>query len=84
MHQLFNNSPRGTPRVKGIGYGTAKKARNSIKRIQGKEKAYKMQVATTMYFRAKHHKYQTNGMKAAKKIWGNYIQTLKKKKLAPS
>lgn len=78
-HQLFNDNPRGKPRVKGIGYGTAKKARDSIKLIKSKDKAYKMQVATTMYFRAKHHKYQNEGMKAAQKIWGKYIKDLKKK-----
>jgi hypothetical protein len=75
-HRLFNDNPRGAPRVKGIGYGTAKKARNSIKKIRGKPKAYKHQVATTMYFRAKYHKYQTKGMKEAQKVWGEYLKTL--------
>lgn len=75
-HRLFNDNPRGAPRVKGIGYGTAKKARNSIKKIRGKPKAYKHQVATTMYFRAKYHKYQTKGMKEAQKVWGDYLKTL--------
>lgn len=74
--QLFNDNPRGSPRVKGIGYGTAKKARNSIRKIRNKPKAYKHQVATTMYYRAKYHKYQTDGMKAAQKVWGDYIKTL--------
>jgi hypothetical protein len=78
-HQLFNDNPRGKPRVKGIGYGTAKKARSSIKLIKNKPLAYKMQVATTMYYRAKHHKYQNEGMRAAALIWGKYIETLKKK-----
>ncbi len=78
-HQLFNDNPRGKPRVKGIGYGTAKKARDSIRLIKDKDMQYKMQVATTMYFRAKHHKYQNKDMKAAQKIWGKYIQELKKK-----
>lgn len=75
-HRLFNDNPRGSPRVKGIGYGTAKKARNSIKKIRGKPKAYRHQVATTMYFRAKYHKYQTKGMKEAQKVWGEYLKTL--------
>ena len=74
--QLFNDAPSGTPRTKGIGYGTAKKARNSIRRLKGKPTPYKKQVATTMFFRAKYHKYQNQGMRDAMKIWGDYIKTL--------
>lgn len=77
-HQLFNDNPRGKPRTRGIGYGTAERARKSIKLLKGKPKAYQMQVATTMYFRAKYHKYQNQGMREAMKVWGNYIQHLKK------
>jgi hypothetical protein len=75
-HQLFNDNPRGRPRTKGIGYGTAKKARESIQRLKGKPKPYRHQVATTMYYRAKYHKYQNEGMREAMKVWGNYIKTL--------
>lgn len=74
-HQLFNDNPRGSPRTRGIGYGTAKKARNSIKRLKGKDKAYRHQVATTMFYIAKYHKYQTQGMKEAQKVWGDYLKT---------
>ncbi len=77
-HQLFNDNPRGSPRTRGIGYGTAEKARASIQRLKGKPKAYQMQVATTMYYRAKYHKYQNQGMRDAMKVWGAYIQNLKK------
>jgi hypothetical protein len=75
-HQLFNDNPRGRPRTKGIGYGTAKKARNSITRLKGKSKTYKRQVATTMYYRAKHHKYQNKGMRNAMKVWKKYLNQL--------
>ena len=74
--QLFNDAPSGTPRTKGIGYGTAKKARNSIRRLKGKPTPYKKQVATTMFFRAKYHKYQNQGMRDAMKVWGDYMKTL--------
>jgi hypothetical protein len=77
-HQLFNDNPRGRPRTRGIGYGTAKKARNSITRLKGKSKTYKRQVATTMYYRAKHHKYQNQGMRNAMKIWKKYMNQLEK------
>jgi hypothetical protein len=75
-HQLFNDNPRGRPRTRGIGYGTAERARKSIQLLKGKDRAYRRQVATTMYYRAMHHKYQTAGMKEAMKVWGDYIRTL--------
>lgn len=75
-HQLFNDNPRGAPRTRGIGYGTADKARKSIRLLKGKPKAYQRQVATTMYYRAKYHKYQNKGMREAMKVWGDYIQKL--------
>lgn len=74
--RLFNDNPRGAPRTRGIGYGTAEKARKSIQLLKGKPKVYRHQVATTMYYRAKHHKYQNQGMRDAMKVWGNYIKTL--------
>jgi hypothetical protein len=75
-HQLFNDNPRGAPKTRGIGYGTAKKARESIHRLEGKPPAYKRQVATTMYYRAKYHKYQNEEMRQAMQIWGKYIKSL--------
>jgi hypothetical protein len=75
-HQLFNDNPRGHPRTKGIGYGTAKKARESIHKLKGKPTPYKRQVATTMYYRAKYHKYQNKGMREAMKVWGDYIKSI--------
>jgi hypothetical protein len=74
--QLFNNAPSGKPKTKGIGYGTAKKARNSIRRLKGKSASYRRQVATTMFFRAKYHKYQNKGMREAMKVWGTYLKRL--------
>ena len=75
-HQLFNDNPRGNPRTKGIGYGTAKRARESIQLLKGKPKAYQRQVATTMFFRAKFHKYQNEGMRQAMKVWGKYLKNI--------
>jgi len=72
-HQLFNDNPRGRPRTAGIGYGSAAKARASLKRIRGKPRAYQTQVATTMYYRAKYHKYQTPGMRNAMKVYGDWL-----------
>jgi len=73
-HQLFNDNPRGTPRTYGIGYGSAKKATQSLKKIRGKPTPYQKQVATTMYYRAKYHKYQTPGMRDAMKVYGKFLK----------
>jgi hypothetical protein len=75
-HQLFNDNPRGAPHTRGIGYGTAERARKSITLLRNKPKAYQRQVATTMYYRAKYHKYQNEGMRQAMKVWGEYIKSL--------
>ncbi len=75
--RLFNDSPRGKPRVTGMHYGTAKAARESIARLRGKPRALRTQIAVTMYYRAKYHKFQTPGMKAAMKVWGRYLKDTK-------
>ena len=71
--QLFNGNPTGHPQTTGIGYGSAKKARESLKKIRNKSHAYQTQVATTMYYRAKYHKYQTSGMREAMKVYGKWL-----------
>ena len=74
-HQLFNDNPKGPSKVKAQ-YGTAERARQTLKRLRGKPKDYQRQVAVTMFYRAKHHKYQTKGMKEAMKIYGKFLKTL--------
>ncbi len=74
-HRLFNDNPKGRSKVKAQ-YGTAERARQTLKRLKGKPKAYQRQVAVTMYYRAKHHKYQTEGMKEAMKVYGHFLQQL--------
>ena len=74
-HQLFNDNPNGKSKVKAK-FGTAERARQTLKRLRGKPKAYQRQVATTMFYRAKHHKYQTKGMKEAMKIYGTFLRSL--------
>ncbi len=38
-----------------------------------------MQAAHTLYARAKYHKHQTEGMRDAMRIYGAFLQSLKKK-----
>lgn len=70
--QLFNN-PVGVPKTRGLGYGSAEKARRSLERIKDKPLAYQKQVAITMYSRAKYHKYQTAGMREAMSIYNKFL-----------
>jgi len=68
------NDPNHKPKFKAA-YGTAKKARNTLKRLRRATRKKAEQVARTMYYRAKYHKYQTPGMKAAMKIYGEYLKS---------
>ena len=68
---VFNN-PTHPPKFKA-GYGTAKKARNTLRRLRRATRKKAQQVARTMYYRAKYHKFQTPGMKDAMKIYGDYL-----------
>ncbi len=76
---LYADNPRGRkPRVPGTGYGTRKKALKTIKLLKGKPNGLKRQIATTMYYRAKHHARQTKNMRNAMKVYRKYLKTLKK------
>lgn len=74
--RLFNGNPRGKPRLKTLGYGTRKKALNSVRKLKKMPAAYQRQAATTMYYRAKYHKYRTRNMKEAMKVYGAFLKTL--------
>lgn len=77
--RLFNNA-KGIPRVKGTGYGTRNRALKTLKKLRGKPRALQTQVAITMYYRAKHHKYQTQGMRNAMRVYGPFLRSLKRTK----
>ncbi len=77
---VFNDSPRGKKPKLRLGYGTANKARRTIKLLKKMPRQYQLQAAYTMYYRAKYHKHQTEGMKEAQKIYRKFLQTLKKKR----
>jgi hypothetical protein len=78
--KLFNDNPPNKKSRLKLGYGTAAKARRSIKLLKKQPLVYQHQAATTLYYRAKFHKHQTKGMRNAMKIWGNFRKTLKHKR----
>lgn len=73
--QLYNDNPKGPSKVKAQ-YGTKVRAQQTLKRLRGKPQAYQRQVATTMFYRAKHHKYRTKQMEEAMKVYGSFLQNL--------
>jgi hypothetical protein len=75
--QLFNDARSGKPRVKGTGYGSARKARATLRAIRRKPVALQKQILVTMYYRAKHHKYQTDDMRAAMAVFKPAMEALK-------
>jgi len=79
MGQLFNDNPKGAPKLKTLGYGTEEKAKNSIQKLHSYPKAYQRQAATTMYYRAKYHANQTKNMRKAMKVYSKFLKTLKKR-----
>jgi hypothetical protein len=74
-YRLFNNSPKGKSKVKAQ-YGTKERAQQTLKRLKGRPQAYQRQVATTMFYRAKYHKYRTKQMEEAMKVYNNYLKQL--------
>jgi hypothetical protein len=69
---VFNDSTK-TPLVKA-GYGTRKKAKNTIRRLRSVSRNKARQVARTMFYRAKYHKFQTPGMKHAMKVYAQFLE----------
>ena len=68
---VFNDAIK-KPVVKA-GYGTRKKAKNTIRRFRSVTRAKARQVAGIMYYRAKYNKHQTSGMRNAMKVYKNYL-----------
>jgi hypothetical protein len=81
MSQLYDDNPRGQPRLRGLGYGTAARATQSVRRLRQMPYAYQIQAAQTMYYRAKYHANQTAGMRAAMKIYRKFLlQTTRRRR----
>jgi len=68
---VFNDS--NYPSKVKAGYGSAKKAKNTIRRLNRLEKKNATRIARTMYYRAKYHRFQTKGMKQAMKVYATYL-----------
>jgi hypothetical protein len=74
---VFNDGKK--PSHVRLQYGTAKRARNTIRRLRGEPIGYQKQAARTMYYRAFYHKHQTKNMKDAARIYKQFLHTLSKR-----
>lgn len=74
---LFNNS-RKTKRSH-LHYGTAKKARQTLKYLRTRPRGEQIRSAQSMFFRAKYHANQTKDMREAMKVYGDFVKTIKHK-----
>jgi hypothetical protein len=68
---VFNDATK-KPRIKA-GYGTKKKARDTIRRLRSVSRKKAQAIARTMYYRAKFNKNQTPGMRNAMKVYKEYL-----------
>ena len=77
---VFNDRISGKKSKVRLRYGTANRARKTIKLLKTQPFVYQLQAGHTMYYRAKYHKHQTDGMKEAMKIYKKFLNTLKRRK----
>jgi len=69
---LFNNT-RKKGHVVHLHYGTAAKARQTLKYLRKKSPGEQIRSAQSMYYRAKYHAKQTPDMREAMKVYSNFL-----------
>jgi len=67
---LFNN----TRKKSHLHYGTANKAKQTLRYLRKKPCGEQKRSAQSMYSRAKYHAQQTNGMRAAMKVYSKFLK----------
>jgi hypothetical protein len=77
---LFNTTRKARqPRQPShLHYGTAAKARQTLKYLRTRPRGEQMRSAQTMYSRAKYHAKQTPDMREAMKVYRKFIRILKR------
>jgi hypothetical protein len=66
--------------TKNTGYKNKQKALQTIKIIKNRSKKYQFSVINTMYYRAKHHKYQTKEMREAMRVYKGWLENYKRER----
>jgi len=68
----YDNHPKTS--LKGTGYANKEKAIKTINLVKNYDLTYQKQVIITMYNRAKYHRYQTQNMLEAMKIFKKWLK----------
>ncbi len=72
---LFNNTRK--KKKSHLHYGSAKKARQTIKYLKTRPRGEQVRGAQSMFFRAKDHAQQTKDMREAMKVYKNFLTKIK-------
>jgi hypothetical protein len=67
---LFNSTRK---KRSHLHYGTAAKARQTLKYLRKRPRGEQIRSAKTMFFRAKYHAKQTDGMRQAMKVYSAFL-----------
>jgi 8-oxo-dGTP pyrophosphatase MutT (NUDIX family) len=72
---LFNNTRK--KQSSHLHYGTAAKAKQTLKYLRRRPHGEQVRSAQVMYYRAKHHANQTANMRNAMKVYGKFLNQMK-------
>lgn len=73
---LFNNTRKKKP--SHLHYGSAKKARQTLKYLRTRPRGEQRRGAQTMFFRAKYHARQTKDMREAMNVYRDFLKKIDK------
>ena len=74
---LFNNTRK--KKSSHLHYGSASKAKQTLKYLKKRPYPEQIRGARTMYYRAKYHAQQTANMRGAMKVYKKFLADLKKR-----
>ena len=74
MSKLYNDARNPSKKTLGTGYGSEKKARETLKIIKTLPEVKQKQIIITMFNRAKYHKYRTKNMEEAMNIFSIWMK----------
>ena len=73
--KLFNNTRK--KQSSHLHYGTAAKAKQTLKYLRTRPHGEQVRSAQAMYYRAKYHANQTANMRNAMKVYGKFLKQMK-------
>ena len=74
MSKLYNDARNPSKKTLGTGYGSKKKARETLKIVKTLPEVKQKQIVITMFNRAKYHKYRTKNMEEAMNIFSIWMK----------